>query len=104
MSWNPGAEHVKGYGTEEILGQYFACFYPQEDVERGKPEQILRIAANEGRAEDEGWRIRNDGSRFWAHVVITALRDEDGRLRGFSKVTRNASDHAGKPTKRSNEA
>ena len=92
MSWNPGAEHVKGYGTEEILGQYFACFYPQEDVERGKPEQILRIAANEGRAEDEGWRIRNDGSRFWAHVVITALRDEDGRLRGFSKVTRNASD------------
>ena len=92
MSWNPGAEHVKGYGTEEILGQYFACFYPQEDVERGKPEQILRIAANEGRAEDEGWRIRNDGSRFWAHVVITALRDEDGRLRGFSKVTRNAND------------
>jgi len=64
MSWNPGAEHVKGYGTEEIIGQYFACFYPQEDVERGKPEQILRIAANEGRAEDEGWRIRNDVHGF----------------------------------------
>jgi formate hydrogenlyase transcriptional activator len=88
-SWNPGAERIKGYRAEEILGQHFSKFYPQENVERGKPQHELQIAAAEGRFEDEGWRIRKDGSRFWANVIITALRGQDGQLIGFSKVTRD---------------
>jgi len=88
-SWNVGAERIKGYHAEEILGKHFSVFYPAEEVERGKPHFELKVAAREGRIEDEGWRVRKDGSQFWANVVITALRDERGRLRGFGKVTRD---------------
>ena len=88
-SWNAGAERIKGYHAEEILGKHLSVFYPAEEVERGKPHFELRVAAREGRIEDEGWRVRKDGSQFWANVVITALRDEKGRLRGFAKVTRD---------------
>jgi PAS domain S-box-containing protein len=89
ISWNAGAERIKGYRTEEIIGQHFSCFYPAEDLQRGKPERELVIAKAEGRLEDEGWRLRKDGSRFWANVVITALYDGEGELRGFAKVTRD---------------
>jgi PAS domain S-box-containing protein len=88
-SWNLGSERIKGYPANEIIGQHFSCFYPREDVQQGKPARELAIATAEGQCEDEGWRIRKDGSRFWADVVLTALRDETGQLRGFSKVTRD---------------
>jgi formate hydrogenlyase transcriptional activator len=91
-SWNPGAERIKGYRAEEILGQHFSKFYPRENIERGKPQHELEVAAEEGRFEDEGWRIRKDGTRFWANLIITALRGQDGRLIGFSKVTRDFTD------------
>jgi PAS domain S-box-containing protein len=104
VSWNAGAERIKGYGSQEIIGQHFSCFYPAEDIERGKPEQELKVAAAEGQVEDEGWRVRKDGSRFWANVVMTALRDPTGRLQGFSKVTRDLTErrHAEEETKRQN--
>jgi PAS domain S-box-containing protein len=89
VSWNAGAQRIKGYCAEEILGQHFSQFYPREDVERGKPQHELEVAAAEGRLVNEGWRVRKDGSTFWANVVITALRDESGSLRGFGKVTRD---------------
>jgi len=89
VSWNAGAERIKGYQADDIIGGHFSCFYPREDVERGWPDEALRRAAAEGRCEDVGWRLRQDGSRFWANVVITALRDESGGLRGFSKITRD---------------
>jgi len=92
-NWNAGAERIKGYKAQEIIGQHFSRFYPTEDVERGKPADELKIAAEEGRLEDEGWRVRKDGSRFWANVVITALRDGSGRLLGFAKVTRDITEH-----------
>jgi PAS domain S-box-containing protein len=88
-TWNAGAERHKGYKAHEIIGQHFTRFYPQEAVERGWPAHELKVAQAEGRFEDEGWRLRKDGSQFWANVVITALRDEHGELRGFSKVTRD---------------
>ena len=88
-SWNAGAQRIKGYQAAEIIGKHFSCFYPPEAVERGRPDDALRRAAADGRFEDEDWRIRKDGGRFWANAVITALRDEDGRLRGFSKITRD---------------
>jgi PAS domain S-box-containing protein len=88
-SWNIGAERIKGYRPEEIIGQHISCLYPPEDIVRGKPAHLLQLAASEGRIEDEGWRVRKDGSRFWADVVITALRDEHGHLIGFSKITRD---------------
>ncbi|CAM3302016.1 sensor histidine kinase [Corallococcus soli] len=88
-SWNAGAERIKGYKAEEILGQHFSRFYPAEDVALGKPQLELEIVTREGRFEEEGWRLRKDGSRFWANVVITALRDDQGVLRGFGKVTRD---------------
>ncbi|HEV2750200.1 MAG TPA: PAS domain S-box protein [Gemmatimonadales bacterium] len=91
-SWNAGAERIKGYAPEEILGQHFSAFYPKEDVERGKPQVELETAEREGRVEDEGWRVRKDGSMFWADVVITAMRDPHGTLIGFSKVTRDLTD------------
>jgi PAS domain S-box-containing protein len=90
ISWNTGAERIKGYRAEEILGRHFSCFYPPEDIESGKPASGLESAALNGRFEDEGWRLRKDGSRFWADVVISALRDESGNLRGFGKVSRDA--------------
>jgi PAS domain S-box-containing protein len=92
ISWNAGAERIKGYREEEILGQHFSRFYPEEDLKRGKPQYELEVASQQGRFEDEGWRIRKDGSRFWANVVITALRDESGQLRGFGKVTRDVTE------------
>jgi len=88
-TWNMGAERIKGYSAEEIIGQHFSRFYPPEDVQARKPERELQVAAAEGRWLDEGWRIRKDGSRFWASVVITALRSADGELLGFGKVTRD---------------
>ena len=89
VSWNAGAERIKGYRAAEILGQHFSRFYPKEDVQDGKPERQLLIAAAEGRAEDEGWRVRKNGTTFWANVIISALRDQFGELRGFAKVTRD---------------
>ncbi len=89
ITWNSGAERLKGYKAEEIIGQHFSKFYPQEALDRGWPAHELKVARAEGRFEDEGWRVRKDGSLFWANVVITALRDERGRLRGFSKITRD---------------
>jgi PAS domain S-box-containing protein len=89
ISWNAGAERIKGYRAEEIIGEHFSRFYTQEDLERGHPEEELRVAAAEGSYEEEGLRVRKDGSLFWANVLITALRDEAGNLRGFAKVTRD---------------
>ncbi len=93
MSWNPGAERIKGYKSEEIVGRHFSCFYIEADIRRGKPQHLLRTAAENGSTEDEGWRIRKDGSRFWANSVITAIRDAEGRLTGFSKITRDFTGH-----------
>jgi PAS domain S-box-containing protein len=87
-SWNPGAERFKQYRADEIIGRHFSVFYPPEDIASGKPERELEVATRDGRIEDEGWRVRKDGTRFWANVVITALR-QDGRLIGFAKVTRD---------------
>ena len=92
VSWNPGAERIKGYHPDEIIGEHFSRFYPSEDVERGKPMEELRVARTKGRFEEEGWRIRKDGSRFWANVIITAIRGENGRVTGFAKVTRDFTD------------
>jgi PAS domain S-box-containing protein len=92
VSWNAGAQRMKGYQTDEIMGQHFSRFYPPEDVQSGKPEHALKVAAAEGQFEDEGWRVRKDGTRFWANVVITAISDEMGTVRGFSKVTRELTD------------
>ena len=89
VSWNAGAERFKGYKAEEIIGKHFSCFYPAEAIERGVPEQELKAAAKDGRFEDEGWRVRKDGKQFWANVIISALRNKNGTLRGFSKVTRD---------------
>ncbi len=91
-SWNQGAERIKGYSAHEIVGQHFSCFYSSEDVQNGKPERELETAIAEGRYEEEGWRIRKDGSQFFANVVITALRDGTGKLRGFSKITRDVTE------------
>jgi PAS domain S-box-containing protein len=91
-TWNAGAERVKGYKAAEIIGRHFSCFYPEEDVRLLKPQTELRIAAEKGRVEDEGWRVRKDGSRFWANVVITAVRDRSGNLVGFGKVTRDVTE------------
>jgi PAS domain S-box-containing protein len=89
LTWNVGAERLKQYRPEEIIGKHFSIFYPKEDVESGKPERELEAAAKVGRVEDNGWRVRKDGTRFWANVLITAIRDDDGRLIGFAKVTRD---------------
>ncbi len=89
VSWNPGAEAIKGYRADEILGRHFSCFYTAEAVQSGFPEQELKAAASEGRFEDEGWRVRKGGDRFWASVVVTALHGKDGALIGFGKVTRD---------------
>ncbi|MHB8736701.1 MAG: PAS domain-containing hybrid sensor histidine kinase/response regulator, partial [Terriglobales bacterium] len=88
-TWNAGAQRLKGYTSEEIIGQHFSRFYPKEDLESSKPARELEIATATGKYEEEGWRVRKDGSRFWANVVITALRDESGVLRGFGKVTKD---------------
>ena len=89
VSWNSGAERIKGYSKAEIIGKHFGCFYPAEAVQRGVPEQELKAAVKHGRFEDEGWRVRKGGTQFWANVVISVLRDQKGNVRGFAKVTRD---------------
>src|SRR5919206_1297856 len=88
-NWNSGAERAKGYKAAEIIGEHFSRFYTEEDLQRGIPKLALETAAREGRFETEGWRVKKDGTRFWANVVIDAIRDEDGHLVGFAKVTRD---------------
>jgi PAS domain S-box-containing protein len=88
-SWNAGAQRTTGYTADEIIGAHFSRFYPREEIERGKPAWALEVAAREGRFEEEGWRLRKDGSAYWASVVITAVRDDTGKLLGFAKVTRD---------------
>jgi PAS domain S-box-containing protein len=88
-SWNEGAQAIKGYSASEIIGKHFSTFYPPEDIESGKPDMELIVAGRDGRFEDEGWRIRKDGSKLWANVVITAMRNPAGELIGFAKVTRD---------------
>ena len=88
-SWNQGAHRITGYEAKEIIGQHFSRFYDPKDVQEGKPWTELAMAREHGRAEDEGWRVRNDGTQFWARVVVTALHDDSGRLRGFAKVTQD---------------
>jgi PAS domain S-box-containing protein len=87
LTWNKGAERLRGFSSEEIIGKHYSCLFPQEDRESGKPAQLLRTARAEGQCEDEGWRLRKGGSQFWANVVIAAVRDHQGKLIGFSKVT-----------------
>src|SRR5437868_2325557 len=89
MSWNAGAERIKGYAAREILGRHFSLFYPAEDRAAGRPDHMLEHAAKDGRISAQGWRLRKDGGRFWADVVITALRSRSGALTGFAKVTRD---------------
>jgi len=91
-SWNNGAEQLKGYAASEILGRHFSSFYPEDDARDGKPQWELDVARREGCVEDEGWRVRKDGSKFWANVVITATRDEQGKVIGFAMVTRDFTD------------
>jgi PAS domain S-box-containing protein len=91
-SWNAGAERIKGYTAHEILGQHFSVFHTPEDAANGKPERVLDQAIRTGRFEEEGWRVRKDGTRFWASVVVRALHDDDGKLRGFAKITRDLSE------------
>src|SRR5689334_18735871 len=88
-SWNPGAERLKGYSAEEIIGKPFSVFYSPEDREKGLPQKALAVARETGRFNSEGWRLRKDGSRFWALVVLDAIRDHQGNLIGFAKVTRD---------------
>jgi PAS domain S-box-containing protein len=88
-SWNPGAQRFKGYTPEEIIGQHFSRFYTEEDRAAGLPQRVLEICAREGKFEGEGWRLRRDGTRFWAHVVVDPIRDPDGRLIGYAKITRD---------------
>jgi PAS domain S-box-containing protein len=89
LTWNTGAQRIKGYTQGEIIGEHFSRFYPAQDVDDGKPERALRAAAEDGHYEEEGWRGRKDGSRFWAEVVITPLWDDAGGVVGFAKVTRD---------------
>ena len=91
-SWNEGAARLKGYEAAEIIGRHFSCFFPAEDIERGKPQHEIEITAKEGRFEDEGWRVRKDGTRFWASVVLTAIRNSAGEVIGYAKVTRDFTD------------
>src|ERR1700730_1558144 len=92
ISWNAGAERIKGYRADEIIGRNFSCFFPPQDIERGRPEEILQIAAASGRHEEQGMRVRKDGSLFLANVTFTALRDSTGNLRGFSEFSHDLSE------------
>jgi PAS domain S-box-containing protein len=89
VSWNKGAERIKGYKAEEIIGKHFSCFYPREAIAQRKPEEELRTAREQGQTSEEGWRVRKDGQQFWASVLITAIFDKGGCLQGFAKVTRD---------------
>jgi PAS domain S-box-containing protein len=92
-NWNAGAQRIKGYAADEIIGQHFSCFYTQEEIEAGEPGRALETASRNGSYEREGWRLRKDGSRFWAHVIMDSIRDDLGTLHGFAKVTRDMTDH-----------
>src|SRR5687768_15889171 len=90
LSWNDGAQHIKGYQADEVVGKHFSLFYLPEDVAAGRPQRELEVASAEGRYEEEGWRLRKNGERFWANVILTAVHDPATRgLRGFTKVTRD---------------
>jgi formate hydrogenlyase transcriptional activator len=91
-TWNPGAQRIKHYTADEIIGKHFSRFFTQEDIERKRPQELMRLAAQRGRIEEEGWRVRKDGTRFWANIVLTAIRDTTGELTGFAKVTRDFTD------------
>jgi PAS domain S-box-containing protein len=104
VSWKTGAEKIKGYTAAEIAGRQFSRFFTPEDQAKGLPEQMLREAADGGRSESEGWRVRKDGSRFWASDLIQALRDDGGGLRGFAKITRDITErHAAQEALRESE-
>jgi formate hydrogenlyase transcriptional activator len=92
LTWNPGAKRIKGYDADEVLGLHYSRFFIQEDIDRGRPAELLRQAARRGRVEEEGWRVRKDGSRFWANCVLTAVRDSTGAVTGYSKITRDETD------------
>ena len=92
ISWNAGAERIKGYSADQIIGRNFSCFFPPEDIERGRPEEVLRLTAANGRHEEQGMRVRKDGSRFLANITFTALRDPAGNLRGFSEFSHDLSE------------
>ena len=92
QSWNAGVEAISGYTADQVIGQHFSVFYPPEAVAKSWPAHELKVARQTGRFEDEGWRMRRDGSRYWANVVITALRDDEGEVIGFSKIVRDLSD------------
>jgi formate hydrogenlyase transcriptional activator len=92
VTWNTGAERIKQYSAEEILGLHFSRFFTQEDLDRNRPAEMLRLAAERGRLQEEGWRVRKDGSRFWAQISLTAMRDDTGRLIGYAKITRDFTD------------
>ena len=85
-SWNPGAQRAKGYAANEIIGEHFSRFYTEEDRNRGLPARALELAAREGKFENEGWRVRKDGTRFWAYVIIDPIRDSAGEILGFAKI------------------
>jgi PAS domain S-box-containing protein len=93
LTWNPGAEHIKGYKADEVLGLHYSRFFTHEDVEQGRPAELLRQAIVKNRVEEEGWRVRKDGTRFWANVVLTAIHDSSGAVTGFSKITRDVTEH-----------
>jgi PAS domain S-box-containing protein len=93
MTWNAGAQTMRGHGAQEIIGQPFSRFFTEEDLQAHKPGKLLEIAARDGRVSDEGWRVRKDGSRFWAYVVITAFYDETGTVQGYAKITRDMTEH-----------
>jgi PAS domain S-box-containing protein len=92
MTWNPGAERIKQYTADEIVGMHFSRFFTDDDLDRGRPAELLKLASARGRVEEEAWRVRKDGSRFWADVVLTAIRDDTGSITGYSKVTRDFTD------------
>jgi formate hydrogenlyase transcriptional activator len=93
VTWNAGAQRMKGYKADEVLGMHYSRFFVQEDLERGRPAELLRQAAAKGRVEEEGWRVRQDGSRFWADCILTAIRDSTGAVTGFAKVARDVTEH-----------
>jgi hypothetical protein len=89
MTWNVGVQRIKGYTAAEVIGHHFSMFFTPEDVRQGKPNRLLEMAAREGKYQEENWRVRKDGTRFWASILLTALYDASGELRGFGKVTRD---------------
>ena len=98
-SWNAGAERIKGYKADEIIGQHFSRFYPEADRRAGVPARALHTALAEGKFETEAWRCKKDGSMFWAHVVIDPIRDDRGHLIGYAKITRDITERRSRPQK-----